>query len=80
MRIQAGRERWAGRLASPWWWGVAAVAAGALSALAFPAPSLWWFAYVSLVPWLLLIRTAPTGRRAALDCPGFVLARPRSPI
>ncbi|MFF0447255.1 apolipoprotein N-acyltransferase [Streptomyces sp. NPDC004609] len=46
---------------------VAAVAAGALPALAFPEPSLWWFAYVALVPWMLLIRTAPTGRRAALE-------------
>ncbi|MFE4055152.1 apolipoprotein N-acyltransferase [Streptomyces sp. NPDC059096] len=53
--------------ASPWWRGAAAVAAGALSALAFPAPSLWWLAYVALVPWMLLIRSAPTPRRAALD-------------
>ncbi|MFD9034922.1 apolipoprotein N-acyltransferase [Streptomyces sp. NPDC059567] len=44
-----------------------AVVAGALPALAFPAPSLWWFAYVALVPWLLLLRTAPTARRAALE-------------
>ncbi|TGA86113.1 apolipoprotein N-acyltransferase, partial [Streptomyces sp. MZ04] len=35
--------------------------------LAFPAPSLWWFAYVALVPWILLARSAGTGRRAALD-------------
>jgi apolipoprotein N-acyltransferase len=54
-------------LASPWWRGVAAVLAGALPALAFPAPSWWWFAYVSLVPWMLLARTAPTRRCAALD-------------
>ncbi|MFE2944394.1 apolipoprotein N-acyltransferase [Streptomyces sp. NPDC059255] len=54
-------------LASPWWRGAAAVAAGALSAPAFPAPSLWWLAYVSLVPWMLLVRSAPTPRRAALD-------------
>jgi apolipoprotein N-acyltransferase len=40
---------------------------GALPVLAFPAPSLWWFAYVALVPWVLLARTAPTGRRAACD-------------
>lgn len=46
---------------------VAAVLAGALPALAFPEPSLWWFAYVALVPWMLLLRTAPTGRRAALE-------------
>jgi apolipoprotein N-acyltransferase len=35
--------------------------------LAFPAPSLWWFAYVALAPWMLLARSAPTGRRAAYD-------------
>ncbi|MBM7171084.1 apolipoprotein N-acyltransferase [Streptomyces sp. G44] len=44
-----------------------AVLAGALPALAFPAPSLWWFAYAALVPWILLARTAPTGRRAMVD-------------
>ncbi|GGS12933.1 apolipoprotein N-acyltransferase [Streptomyces aureoverticillatus] len=54
-------------LASPWWRGVLAALCGALPALAFPAPSWWWFAYVALVPWLLLTRSAPTGRRAALD-------------
>ncbi|MFD3517953.1 apolipoprotein N-acyltransferase [Streptomyces sp. NPDC058657] len=58
--------------------GAAAVLAGALPALAFPAPGLWWFAYVALVPWMLLARSAPTGRRAAVDGwlggTGFVLA------
>ncbi|WP_329035295.1 apolipoprotein N-acyltransferase [Streptomyces sp. NBC_00178] len=58
--------------------GVVALCAGALPALAFPAPSLWWFAYVALVPWMLLIRSAGTGRRAALDGwlggVGFVIA------
>ncbi|MCX5344955.1 apolipoprotein N-acyltransferase [Streptomyces atratus] len=49
------------------WRGCLALLAGALPALAFPAPSLWWLAYVGLVPWLLLIRSAGTGRRAALD-------------
>ncbi|MFI8520150.1 apolipoprotein N-acyltransferase [Streptomyces sp. NPDC085481] len=44
-----------------------AVPLGALPALAFPAPGLWWLAYVALVPWLLLIRTAPSARRAGLD-------------
>ncbi|WP_367039654.1 apolipoprotein N-acyltransferase [Streptomyces sp. Je 1-332] len=57
----------AGLLASPRWRGALAVLAGALPALAFPAPSLWWFAYVALVPWILLARSADTGRRAALD-------------
>ncbi|MER6387859.1 apolipoprotein N-acyltransferase [Streptomyces sp. NPDC059382] len=50
-----------------WWRAAAAVAAGALPALAFPSPGLWWFAYVALVPWMLLLRSAPTGRRAALE-------------
>ncbi|WP_439942405.1 apolipoprotein N-acyltransferase [Streptomyces sp. BBFR115] len=67
--------RW---LVSPWRRSVLAVLAGALPVFAFPAPSLWWFAYVALVPWLLLVRTAPTGRRAAYDgwCGGlgFMLA------
>ncbi|MGV9881256.1 apolipoprotein N-acyltransferase [Streptomyces sp. NPDC003006] len=54
-------------LASRRWRGALAVLAGALPALAFPAPSLWWFAYVALVPWILLARTAPTGRRAMAD-------------
>lgn len=56
------RARW-----SPRWRASAAVAAGALPALAFPAPALWWFAYVALVPWMLLLRSAPTGRRAVLE-------------
>src|ERR1700742_767771 len=54
-------------LASPWWRGAAAAAAGALPCLAFPAPALWWLAWVALVPLILLVRAAPTGRRAALD-------------
>ncbi|MGW2055991.1 apolipoprotein N-acyltransferase [Streptomyces sp. NPDC001840] len=62
MRGPVGRS-----LASPWWRGAAAVVAGSLPALAFPEPSLWWFAYAALVPWMLLVRSAPTGRRAALE-------------
>ncbi|MGW0780413.1 apolipoprotein N-acyltransferase [Streptomyces sp. NPDC002913] len=58
--------------------GAVALLAGALPALTFPAPSLWWFAYVALVPWMLLIRSAGTGRRAAADGwlggMGFMLA------
>ncbi|MEU9416469.1 apolipoprotein N-acyltransferase [Streptomyces sp. NPDC048272] len=50
-----------------WWRAAAAVAAGALPALTFPSPGLWWFAYLALVPWMLLLRSAPTGRRAALE-------------
>ncbi|MFE2583060.1 apolipoprotein N-acyltransferase [Streptomyces sp. NPDC059378] len=61
------------RLVSPWRRGTLAALAGALPVLAFPAPSLWWFAYASLVPWILLARSAPSGRRAAYDgwCGGF---------
>ncbi|WP_030743658.1 apolipoprotein N-acyltransferase [Streptomyces sp. NRRL S-31] len=60
-------------LASPWRRSATAALAGALPVLAFPAPSLWWFAYVALVPWILLARSAPTARRAAYDgwCGGF---------
>ncbi|GAB7035072.1 apolipoprotein N-acyltransferase [Streptomyces sp. NPDC021749] len=69
------RARWLG---SAWGRGATAALAGALPALTFPAPSWWWLAYVALVPWLLLVRTAPTPRRAALDGwlggAGFMLA------
>ncbi|MFF2848176.1 apolipoprotein N-acyltransferase [Streptomyces sp. NPDC058001] len=54
-------------LTSPKGRALTALTAGALPALAFPAPSLWWFAYVALVPWMLLIRQAPTGRQAGYD-------------
>lgn len=57
-------HRWLG---SPWRRSLVAVLTGALPVLSFPAPALWWFAYVALVPWLLLARSAPTGRRAAYD-------------
>jgi apolipoprotein N-acyltransferase len=62
--------RW---LAAPWRRSLLAVFAGALPVLAFPAPSLWWWAWFALVPWLLLVRAAPTGRRAGYDgwCGGF---------
>ncbi|MDH2390139.1 apolipoprotein N-acyltransferase [Streptomyces sp. HNM0663] len=56
----------------------AALVAGALPVLAFPEPSLWWLACVALTPWLLILRTAPSGRRAALEGwlggVGFVVA------
>ncbi|MFE7288275.1 apolipoprotein N-acyltransferase [Streptomyces noursei] len=54
------------RSGSLWTRGPAAVLAGAVPALAFPAPSWWWLAYVALVPWLLLVWSARTARRAAL--------------
>ncbi|NEC90210.1 apolipoprotein N-acyltransferase [Streptomyces sp. SID12501] len=54
-------------LASPWRRSVVAALAGALPMFAFPAPALWWFAYAALVPWILLVRSAPTAGRAAYD-------------
>ncbi|MFF5537899.1 apolipoprotein N-acyltransferase [Streptomyces cinerochromogenes] len=54
-------------LTSPWRRSATAALAGALPVLAFPTPSLWWSAYVALVPWILLARSAPTGRRALYD-------------
>ncbi|EGG43126.1 apolipoprotein N-acyltransferase [Streptomyces griseoaurantiacus M045] len=63
MRLPEGRT---GRFRG--WRRAAGLAlAGALPMLAFPAPSLWWFAYVALVPWMLLVRSAPTARQAARD-------------
>lgn len=64
--------------ATPRWRVPAAVAAGALPALTFPGPALWWLAYGALVPWLLLVRSAGSARRAALEGwlggAGFLLA------
>jgi apolipoprotein N-acyltransferase len=51
-------HRWRGR--------VLALAAGALPVLAFPEPSWWWFAWVGLVPLLLVLRDSPTAREAAV--------------
>ncbi|MGW1427309.1 apolipoprotein N-acyltransferase [Streptomyces sp. NPDC002431] len=73
MRIPAGRGERRGQerrervLRSAWGRGCLALLAGALPALTFPEPDLWWLAAVCLVPWLLLVRSAGTGRRAALD-------------
>jgi apolipoprotein N-acyltransferase len=77
MTVTAG-QRAAARARSPWVRGLVAAAAGAIPALAFPAPSLWWLAYVALVPWMLLARSADTSRTAARDGwfggAGFMLA------
>ncbi|WP_058041363.1 apolipoprotein N-acyltransferase [Streptomyces roseifaciens] len=78
MTTQPPDGPYAGLPTRPWPRAAAAVVAGALPALTFPTPSLWWLAYVALVPWLSLIRTAPSARRAALDGwlggGGFLLA------
>jgi apolipoprotein N-acyltransferase len=54
-------------LTSPWRRSAVGALAGALPVPAFPAPGLWWWAFLALVPWLLLVRSAPTGRRAMYD-------------
>ncbi len=52
--------------------------AGALVALAFPAASLWWLAWVGLVPLLFVVRAAPSpfhgAARAWIGMAGYVLA------
>jgi apolipoprotein N-acyltransferase len=56
----------------------AAIVAGALPALAFPAPNLEFVAWFGLVPGMLLFRSAPSGREAAVRGwwfgAGFLLA------
>ncbi|MEU3840275.1 apolipoprotein N-acyltransferase [Streptomyces sp. NPDC028635] len=66
-------KTFSGWLSSPWRRAALGALAGALPVLAFPAPAAWWFAYVALVPWILLARGAPSQRRAAYDgwCGGF---------
>jgi apolipoprotein N-acyltransferase len=55
----------------------AAVGAGALPALAFPAPAWWWLAWFGLIPLLLVVRAAPTSWagavRAWCGAGGFVI-------
>ena len=51
-------HRWPGRTAG--------LACGALPVLAFPAVAWWWFAWVTLLPLLLLIRAAPDAREAGI--------------
>jgi apolipoprotein N-acyltransferase len=55
----------------------AALVAGVLPALAFPAPSWWWLAWFGVVPLLLVVRVAATpwqaSVRALFGVAGFVL-------
>src|SRR5262245_26759297 len=63
-------------LAQPLRW--AALAAGVLPVLTFPAPSLGFLAWFVLVPGLLLMRGAPSAREAAVRAwwfgAGFIMA------
>ncbi|GAA0660034.1 hypothetical protein GCM10010193_08670 [Kitasatospora atroaurantiaca] len=43
-----------------------AVLAGALPALAYPAPAWWWLAWFALVPLMLVVRSAPTRREGMI--------------
>jgi apolipoprotein N-acyltransferase len=56
----------------------AALVAGALPALAFPAPNLEFIAWFGLVPGMLLLRASPSAREAAVRAwwfgAGFLLA------
>ncbi|MFF2542123.1 apolipoprotein N-acyltransferase [Kitasatospora sp. NPDC058063] len=57
---------------------VGALAAGAVPVLAFPEPGQAWLAWIALVPGLLLMQRAPSGREAAVRGwwfgAGFILA------
>lgn len=59
-------------------WCALALVLGAVPALAFPAPSLWWLAWFALVPLLLVVHSAPSSRQGALRAwcgmAGYVLA------
>jgi apolipoprotein N-acyltransferase len=61
---------WRGRLT--------ACVLGALPVLAFPEPSLWWLAWIALVPLLAVVGSAPARREAGMRAwwggTGFVLA------
>lgn len=65
-------------MTSAWPGWAAALVAGALPALAFPAPSWWWLAWFGLVPLLLVLRAAPTAGGAAVRAwwglAGYVLS------
>jgi apolipoprotein N-acyltransferase len=54
--VSAESARWFARLAS--------FLAGAALVAAFPMPAAWWWAYVGLVPVLLLVRSAGDRREA----------------
>ncbi|MDZ7732936.1 MAG: hypothetical protein U5R31_07290 [Acidimicrobiia bacterium] len=58
------------------WPRLAALPAGALLALAFPEADLWWLAWVALIPLLVLVLDATTGREATIR--GGSVARPSS--
>jgi apolipoprotein N-acyltransferase len=80
------RDMWSGPVrasAAPrpprrWRWRAAGLACGALPVLSFPQPTLWWLAWAALVPWLMLVRAAPTRREAAVRgwwlAVGFIVA------
>jgi apolipoprotein N-acyltransferase len=56
--VQRPTRGWRGRLL--------AVGSGALPVLAFPQVAWWWFAWLCLIPLLLVVRAAPTPREAGI--------------
>jgi apolipoprotein N-acyltransferase len=52
--------------AARWRWRAGSLLAGGLPVVCFPQPSLWWAAWICLVPWMILLRSAPTPREAAV--------------
>jgi apolipoprotein N-acyltransferase len=58
VRSERTRSAWKGR--------ALALGAGALLAPAFPEPAWWWLGFVGLVPVVLVVVAAPTGREAAM--------------
>jgi apolipoprotein N-acyltransferase len=73
-RIRAARPA----VAHKWRMRGASLLAGAVVVVVFPKPSLWWAAWFALVPWLILVRRAPSAREAAARgwwaAVGFLLA------
>src|SRR5215475_12222242 len=87
-RVACGRRRAGARAAQQWgmrfWRGLmkpiryAALLAGALPVLAFPAPNLEFLAWFGLAPGLFIMRASPSAREAAVRGwwfgAGFILA------
>jgi apolipoprotein N-acyltransferase len=65
-------------VARRWWTRAGALLCGALPALAFPKADAWWLGFVGLVPMMMLIRAAPSGREGTMRAwwagAGFSLA------
>src|SRR5215218_391508 len=63
---ELARRRPRGAVAGVYGWSPRSAAA---LALAFPEPGLWWWAYVGVVPVLVMVSTAPDGRASTASSP-----------